>query len=117
MEPAEVTLVVGRNASEPVGVQVVQCGDFYLDLHARSANPAAVGIQVDGESMWTVSRDLDHESAPFLFNSGDIFTIRKSVGRYRRVLPPYEICELYDLEIAPVGLMVLIVQKRAAILF
>jgi hypothetical protein len=104
VEPANVTLVVGRNPSGPGGSGGVGFGgEFYLKWHPRSANPASLILKLphpNNKALWSKSRDLGQDSAPFFFNSGDIFVLRKSIGRHQPFLSAYEICELYDMEFA-----------------
>ncbi len=97
VEPADVTLVVGRNARGPVGGGVGgTSGEFFLKLHPQSANPACVNKVTTTFSHKPLLASL----RPFFFNSGDIFTFRKLPGRYQPIVSAYETRELYNLEFA-----------------
>jgi hypothetical protein len=94
LEPADVTLVVGRNALGPVESGVEERGEFFLKLHPQSANPACLDNVVT-----TISRQrLLASSPPVFFNSGDIFTFRKCFGS--RSISFYEKREYCQISIA-----------------
>jgi hypothetical protein len=96
VEPADVTLVVGRSTSQPVASGTGQRGQFFLKLHAQSTNPAYIDMKPH-VMLTRISHDeLLPSSPPVFFNSGDIFIFRKCYRGHPNI-SLYDKCESYNL--------------------